>query len=124
MASDLNITAEQAQGRKTVTVFRLTGWLDQSSEDQLVDAAREAIGQGAKFLVLDLAGVPTLTSAGMRAIQRVHKLLAPTSVESAAKPLKLCNATPQVYQVLSMTGFLHNIPNYESTQTAVDSFDE
>jgi len=38
--------------------------------------------------------------------------------------VKLCNAPPQVYHILGMTGFLQNIPNYETQQAAVDSFKE
>jgi len=36
--------------------------------------------------------------------------------------VKLCNAPPQVYHVLGITGFLQNIPNFESQQAALDSF--
>lgn len=122
MASDLKIQTEQVRAQQPITVFHLTGWLDQSSEDQLVEAARLAHEKGARFLLLDLGGVPTLTSAGMRAIQRVHKLFTPESSPSATGRLKLCNATPGVYQVLSMTGFLQSLPNFESAQTAIDSF--
>src|SRR3990170_165185 len=73
----LEITTEQAQGKVPVTVFHLQGWLDAQSEEQLLAAAREAHDAGARFLLLDLAEVDTLTSAGMRAMQKVYKLFTP-----------------------------------------------
>jgi hypothetical protein len=38
--------------------------------------------------------------------------------------LKLCNAPPQIYNVLGLTGFLQNIPMYESMDSALGSFGE
>jgi len=34
----------------------------------------------------------------------------------------LCNAPPQIYNVLGITGFLQNIPMYESLADALESF--
>jgi len=36
--------------------------------------------------------------------------------------LKLCNAPPQIYNVLGITGFLQNILMYESQDAALQSF--
>jgi len=123
METDLKITTETVQAKQAVTVLHLSGWLNQQSEEQLLDPARRAYDQGARFLVLDLAKVDTLTSAGMRSIQRVFKLFTPESDKGKAARLKICNSPPQVYHVLGMTGFLQSIPNYESTQAAIDSFE-
>ena len=120
----LKVTQEQVQGRVPVTIFHLQGWLDAQSEEQLLAAAREAYDKGARFLLLDLAKVDTLTSAGMRAMQKVYKLFTPSDEQFKVAHVKLCNAPPQVYHVLGITGFLQNIPNFESQQAALDSFGE
>ena len=120
----LKITQEQLQGKVPVTVFHLQGWLDAQSEEQLLSAARDAYDKGARFLLLDLAKVDTLTSAGMRAMQKVYKLFTPSDQQFKVARVKLCNAPPQVYHVLGITGFLQNIPNFESQQAALDSFNE
>jgi anti-anti-sigma factor len=113
---------EQIQGKSAVTVFHLRGWLDAQSEEQLLAAARDAYDGGSRFLLLDLAEMDTLTSAGMRAIQKVYRLYTPGEEQYKVARVKMCNAPPQIYHVLGITGFLQNIPNYESTQAALDSF--
>ena len=120
----LKITKEQVQGKVPVTVFHLQGWLDAQSEEQLFAAARDTYDKGARFLLLDLAEVDTLTSAGMRAMQKVYRLFTPSDEQYKVVHMKLCNAPPQVHHVLGITGFLQNIPNFESQQAALDSFFE
>src|SRR5690349_21844667 len=120
----LKITIEESNGRVPVTVFHLQGWLDAQSEEQLLGAAREVYDAGARNLLLDLARVDTLTSAGMRAMQKVYKLFTPTDQRYKVAHLKLCNAPPEVYHVLGITGFLQNIPNYDTQAAAIDSFEE
>jgi len=124
MEITLKITKEQLKGNVPVTVLHLHGWLDAQSEELFLATARDAYDAGARFLLIDLAEVGTLTSAGMRAIQKVYKLFAAEDEHFKVARVKLCNAPPQVYYVLGVTGFLQNIPNYESMQAAVDSFKE
>lgn len=123
METALIITKEQARGSVPVTVLRLRGWLDAQGEAALLASAREAYDEGARFLLLDLAEVNTLTSAGMRAMQKVYKIFSPEEDADSGR-VKLCNAPPQVYHVLGITGFLQNIPNYETREAAVNSFKE
>lgn len=120
----LKITKEQVQGSVPVTVLHLRGWLDAQNEELLLATARDSYDEGSRFLLIDLSEVDTLTSAGMRAMQKVYKLYTPAEERSKMARVKLCNAPPQVYHVLGVTGFLLNIPNYESMQTAIDSFKE
>ena len=118
----LKITITQAQGNVPITVFHLRGWLDAQGEESLLAAARDTYDAGSRFLLLDLSEVDTLTSAGMRAMQKVYKLYTPADEHFKVSHVKLCNAPPQVYHVLGVTGFLQNIPNYENEQAAIDSF--
>lgn len=118
MISDLKNSVEKVQGDVPITIFHLRGWLDAQSEDEFVKWAEEAYQNGVRNLLLDLSELDTLTSAGMRAIQRVYKLY--TAQENSQ--LKMAAAPPQVYHSLKITGFLKTIPMYESVQSAVDSF--
>lgn len=120
----LKITKEQVLGNVPVTVFHLRGWLDAQGEEALLAAAKAAYDEGSRFILLDLAEVDTLTSAGMRAMQKVYKLYTAGSESSNVACVKLCKAPPQVYHVLGITGFLQSIPNYETAQAAIDSFTE
>ena len=122
MDSDLKITSEQVQASVPVTVFYLRGWLDSQSEEQLLETARLAYDEGARFLLINMSDLDTLTSAGMRALQKVYQIFTPKDDHFKVAHLKLCNAPPQIYNVLGITGFLQNIPMYESMDTALDSF--
>jgi anti-anti-sigma factor len=122
MEETLKITIEQVRAGVPVTVFHLQGWLDAQSEEQLLAAAREVYDGGARYLLLDLEEVESLTSAGMRAMQKVYKLFTPLEQGYKVAHLKICNAPPQIHHVLGITGFLQNIPNYESQEAALDSF--
>jgi len=122
MNSDLKISSEEIQGDLPVTVFRLRGWLDAQSEEQLLEAARTAYDGGARYLLIDMSDLDTLTSAGMRALQKVYQIFTPKEEQFKLAHLKLCNAPPQIYNVLGITGFLQNIPMYESEAAALGSF--
>ena len=122
MISDLRNTTEQVQGAVPITVFHLRGWLDAQSEDDLVKWANEAYENGTRYLLLDLSELDTLTSAGMRAIQKVYKKYTPEGTDKEYPHLKMAGAPPPVYNALKTTGFLLSIPMYESPQSAIDSF--
>jgi len=122
MNSDLRITTEQTEGDVPVTVFAVRGWLDAQSEDQLLEAARKSYDDGARYLLIDMSDLDTLTSAGMRALQKVYQIFTPKEDQFRIAHLKLCNAPPQIYNVLGITGFLQNIPMYESQEAALESF--
>jgi anti-anti-sigma factor len=122
MNSDFKITSEQMQAGVPVTVFHISGWLDAQSEEQLLASAQEAYDGGSHYLLIEMSALDTLTSAGMRALQKVYQLYTPNDENPRVEHVKLCNAPPQIYNVLSITGFLQNIPMYESQEDALVSF--
>ena len=124
MNSDLSISSEQITGEVPVTVLHLRGWLDAQSEEQLLEAERGAYDGGGRYLLIDMHDLDTLTSAGMRALQKCYQIFTPKEDHFKVAHLKLCNAPPQIYNVLGITGFLQNIPMYESMETALQSFEK
>ena len=122
MNSDLKISSEQIQADVPVTVLHLRGWLDAQGEGELLERARAVHDGGAEYLLIDLSELSTLTSAGMRAIQKVYQMFTPKEDQFKVAHLKLCSAPPQIYNVLGITGFLQNIPMYESMEAALETF--
>ncbi len=122
MDSNFRISSEQIQADVPVTVFHIYGWLDSQGEEELLAAARIAYDEGARYLLIDMHGLETLTTAGMRALQKVYKIFTPKEEQSKVARFKLCNAPPQIYNVLGITGFLETIHMYESIETAQQSF--
>jgi anti-anti-sigma factor len=124
METTLKIVKEQVQGKVHITVLHLRGWLDMNSEELLLASARTAYEEGSRYLIIDLAEVETLTSAGIRSMQKVYKLFTPAEERSKMTRVKLCNAPPQVHSILGITGFLLTIQNYDAIKEAIDSFAE
>ena len=122
MSSDLKITSDQRQAAVPVVVFTVRGWLDGQSEEQLLETARTAYEGGARYLLIDMADLDTITSAGIRALQKLYQMYTPKEDRFKIAHLKLCNAPPQIYNVLGITGFLQNIPMYETLEDALNSF--
>jgi anti-anti-sigma factor len=122
MSSEFKLTTEEIQANVPVTVFHVSGWLDAQSESQFLEAAQTAYESGARYLLIDMKDLDTLTSAGMRALQKVYQLYTPREEHFKVAHLKLCNAPAQIYNVLGLTGFLQNIPMYESLDDALNDF--
>ena len=130
--SELNITASQIQGKVSVTILHLSGHLHGNTEQLLVDRAQQAHEDGSTHILLDLAGVEVLTSAGLRAIHNIFNLLTPQSdvalirqhgEEPYKSPyFKLVCPNPDVYYILNIAGFLQNILIYNNMNEAVNSF--
>jgi anti-anti-sigma regulatory factor len=130
--SELSITTSQIQGNSAVTIMHLGGHLHGSTEHQLLDRARQLYKDGARHILLDLSALEVLSSAGLRAIQNIFKLLTPPSdVEKihqhGAEPykspyFKLICPNPQIYYVLNITGFMQSLFIFNNIDDAVDSF--
>lgn len=98
-----------------VTVVRAAGDINASSCAQLEEALAALIDQGRQRLVLDLAGVRYVSSAGLRVLLVVAKRLTPSGrfiLSRAAEPVR---------QVLDMTGFsgiIKVLPTIDDAVTA------
>lgn len=125
MNSDFKITSEQIeqQGKPSITVFNLRGWLDAQSEEILFTASQEAHSKGALHLILNLEDVNMITSRGIRAFQRIQKLYTAQNANIDSTGMRLCNSQPNVYNILKLSGFLPTLPVYESLQAALESYD-
>jgi len=124
MHENLTLNVEQKGTRVPVTIFHIGGWLDAQSEAQFLEAARTAYEGGARYLLVDMHDLDTITSAGMRAIQKVYQMFTPKEEQFKVARVKLCNAPPQIYNVLGITGFLQNLPMYESLDDALVTFNQ
>ena len=124
MNPNLKIIKEDVQGKVPVTVFHLHGWLDSQGEGVLLAAARDAYEAGSRHLLLDLDKVQTLTSAFFFNETAATEIYTPSNERPKMSYVKLCNAQTEIYNVLGVTGFLLTIQNYETLQSAINSFGE
>ncbi len=131
----MKITIAREEGRVPVTILHVEGSVDASSYEELQSKAQEAIASGEHHLLIDLAQVPYMSSAGIRALNQIFKLLQPDSAESKqameqglrdgtfkSPHLKLLNPTQHVLRVLQMAGLDMFIEIHHNLRDAVASF--
>lgn len=127
--SELQITTSKVEAKVPLTVFELGGRINLSNSAELERVAQQHIDQGMRYLLLDLGGVPSITSAGLRAIQLIYRLLEDSQpgdvgVEAQVKSrhLKLFTPSQQVRTVLGTAGFDLYIDTYADRQAAIEAF--
>ncbi len=136
----MNITAEQSTIRVPVTILRLQGDLDGSNYLDLIAATKTALHNGAKHLLIDLGGVPYMSSAGLVALHSAVLLLRgeqppdPTAGWSTLKTValerptgaqqlvKLLNPQPRPMRTLEMSGMNVSFEIYTDEAAALASF--
>jgi anti-anti-sigma factor len=119
----MEITISQEQGRVPVTVFHIDGRINLGNANELQAKGEEVYRHGTRNLIINLTEVESITSAGLRAILTIHKLLSGgTDQTPKSKHLKLVNPTPQVLRVLKTSGFASFLEIFENLPDAVGSF--
>jgi anti-sigma B factor antagonist len=101
-----------------VTILDLKGRMTMGEGDELLkDKINSLILQGRRKLVLNLAEVPYIDSAGLGEIVRTY-----TTVGRQGGSLKLANLTTRITDLLSITKLLTVFETYDSEEDAVRSF--
>lgn len=101
-----------------VTVLDLKGRVTLGEGDELLkDKVNSLINQGRRKLVLNLAEVPYIDSAGLGEIVRTY-----TTVSRQGGSLKLLSLTKRITDLLSITKLLTVFETFESEDDAVKSF--
>lgn len=137
----MEITIAQEQGRVPVTIISIAGHLDGQSYQSLIKEAREVFEAGSKHLLLDLADLTYISSAGLVSLNTITLMIRGealpdleqgwSTLKSMDRPrsgggtkinLKLLNPRPEITNVLEMVGFLEFFDIYTDRQKAIDSF--
>ena len=129
----MDISSWQESGQIPVTILQLKG--DLLTEEQLVDKAQAIFQEGARDIILDLGGVPYISSAGLRAIHVIYMLLRsadPQDEETAVRGiargtyksphLKLVKPSRNGLKALTTSGYDLFLDIHDSIPKAVASF--
>ena len=101
-----------------VVVLDLKGKITLGEGDELLkDKVNSLVSQGHKKIVLNLADVPYIDSAGLGEIVRTY-----TTVSRQGGSLKLLNLTKRITDLLSITKLLTVFETFDSENEAVRSF--
>jgi anti-sigma B factor antagonist len=86
-------------------------------DELLKDKVNSMLNQGRKKIVLNLADVPYVDSAGLGEVVRTY-----TTVSRQGGSLKLLNLTKRITDLLSITKLLTVFETFDSEDEAVKSF--
>jgi anti-sigma B factor antagonist len=110
----------QIEERKVgdVVVLDLKGKITLGEGDELLkDKVNSLVNQGHKKVILNLADVPYIDSAGLGEVVRTY-----TTVSRQGGSLKLLNLTKRITDLLSITKLLTVFETFDSENEAVRSF--
>ena len=101
-----------------VMVLDLKGKITLGEGDELLkDKVNSLVNQGHKKVILNLADVPYIDSAGLGEVVRTY-----TTVSRQGGSLKLLNLTKRITDLLSITKLLTVFETFDSENEAVRSF--
>ena len=101
-----------------VVLLDLKGKITLGEGDELLkDKVNSLVNQGHKKIVLNLADVPYIDSAGLGEVVRTY-----TTVSRQGGSLKLLNLTKRITDLLSITKLLTVFETFESENDAIRSF--
>ena len=132
----MEIQVSNQPGQVPVTVFHIVGDIDTHTYQQLQTQAEQAHAAGAGNLVLDLAQVGYVSSAGIRAINHIYTLLrtnAAAESDSAVRQglnagtfksphLKLARLNHRVSEALKVAGVDMFLEIHPDLETALASY--
>lgn len=119
----MNIELTQENARVPVTVMRLSGRINLSNAEDLQKSAQATYDQGARALLIDLARVESITSAGLRAMLATVKLFGGEATGGKkSSTVKLLQPTTSVRQVFEIAGFVDFLEIYDDRAQALASF--
>lgn len=103
--------------RGEILVLRIKGRLDALSSPAAEKKIFDAIHNGQQKLLIDMAGVTYLSSAGMRMLLSSTKKL-----RTLSGKLLICSMATNVLDVLKMSGFDHVLELYKTEEEALRKF--
>ena len=108
--------SERAVG--DVVILDVKGRITLGDGDEVLkDKVNAVVGKGQKKILLNLADVPYVDSAGLGEIVRTY-----TTVSRQGGSLKLLNLTKRISDLLAITKLLTVFETFESEPEAVKSF--
>ena len=131
----MEIDVTQEKGKVPVSVVHIKGDLDASSYLDLVNTAQKLYNVGARSLLLDLANLDFISSAGLASLHIVMKMFGGEKADpedgwgtykeierGLQVNVKLLNPSTEVDNVLDTVGFKQFFEIFTDLEEAVNSF--
>jgi anti-anti-sigma regulatory factor len=131
----MEINVSYHQGSEPIAIMQLKGDINASNFIAISDKAQELYMNPARYLVIDLSDVPSISSTGLAAIHKIALLYSgvPQQAEAGANPdfthnsnarkfVKLLNPQPDVDKTLETAGLKLFFKVYKDLESALASF--
>ncbi len=105
--------------RRDIRILAVSGRIDLYSAGSFYDALVEAVGDAHADLIIDLAWVARLTSAGMRGLVVAAKLQ-----QSAGHTIRICGATAAIMKFLRGRGYDHLLRFEPTVEDAIKALSQ
>lgn len=132
----MEITVTIHQAEQPIAIMELKGEVSAASYMEVVNKAQELFNNPARYLIIDLSGVTTVSSAGLVGLHKIALVYSgvPQQVDdddsrpdfthnsSARKFVKLLNPQPDVDEALKKAGLKLFFKVYTDLESAIQSF--
>ena len=131
----MEINVSYHQGSEPIAIMQLKGDINASNFVEISDKAQELYMNPARYLVIDLSDVPSISSTGLAAIHKIALLYSgvPQQAQEGANPdfthssnarkfVKLLNPQPDVDKTLETAGLKLFFKVYKDLESALASF--
>jgi len=134
----MDIQVSTVNGRVPVTVMHVEGNVDSQTYQEFQKKAEELIDGGTRYLLIDLARSPFVSSAGLRSLHHIfNKLRAQDTTSPMSEAdvrrginagtyksphLKLANLSKETRTAFELSGFDMFIETFTDMSKALDSF--
>jgi len=134
----MEIKVSTENGRVPVTVLHVDGNIDSSTYETFLSTTRNLISEGARYILVDLAHAPFVSSAGLRAFHTIFNELRSINPEAnlsneeikkgisagtyKSPHLKLLNLSPESKTAFETSGFDMYIDTFTDRKAALASF--
>lgn len=113
----INVSFSKPQSNPEVSVLSVQGYVDTTTSAELEESLKRLLKKGRYNIVIDLAGVNYISSAGWGIFISEIK-----SIRENGGDLKLAAMVPDVYEVFELLEFQTILESYDSVEEAVAAF--
>jgi len=114
----IEITQGKVGARRDIAMLLVRGYVDTMTCSILLNKITENLNQGLLHIIVDMAQVNYVSSAGWGVFVGEIK-----GIRERGGDLKIVQMTPEVYDVFEMLEFNRILSYYDSVEEAIDDFD-
>lgn len=114
----IEVSQGKVGARRDISMLTVKGYVDTMTCSILLNHITETLNQGAFHIVVDMAQVSYVSSAGWGVFVGEIK-----EIREKGGDLKIVQMTPEVYDVFEMLEFNKILSYYESLEEAINDFD-